>query len=229
MSLYDPPSDPEYVAHACPGCDGAMKKDLVGEWICANRRCQSSTAYDFIFDAHETAKEWARDLLNKNPAAWVILDTETTGLDNKAQIVQVAIINGAGDVLMDNVLVKPTISIPKNASGIHGVTDDAVKAAPNFIDVWLEIHKHLQGKHLVIYNAEYDLRVLRQSAEAQCHTIEFPNSSGSCAMNMYAEYVGDWNEYHGSFRWQRLPGGDHTALGDCQATLDLILQMANDD
>jgi DNA polymerase-3 subunit epsilon len=205
-----------------------MKKDLVGEWICANRRCKDSTAYDFIFDARETAKEWARDLLKKNPADWVILDTETTGLGDKDQVVQVAVINGAGDVLMNNVLVKPTISIPVKASSIHGITDEVVKDAPNFVDVWLEIHKHMQGKQLVVYNADFDLRMLRQTAEAQSHTIEFPCSSWADAMSFYAEYVGDWNDYFGSFRWQRLPGGDHTALGDCQATLDLIRQMADD-
>jgi len=203
-----------------------MKRDLVDEWICVNRRCKYSTAYDFIFDAHETAKEWARDLLKKNPADWVILDTETTGLGPTDQVCQVAIINGAGDVLMNNVLVKPTVHIPAVASGIHGITDETVKDAPNFIDVWLEIHKRMQGKRLVIYNADFDLRILRQSAETQKHTIEFPCSSWTCAMNAYGEYVGDWNGYHGNFRWQRLPGGDHTALGDCRAVLKLIQFMA---
>lgn len=227
LDRYDPPSDPFYNAHECKECDQPLEKErLTDEWICVNRRCKRSPQYDFIFDAHETASEWARDILKRNPADVVILDTETTGLSDKDQVVQVAMINGAGDVLMDNVLVKPTISIPNTASRIHGITDDAVKDARDFIEVWLDIHKHLQGKYLVIYNADFDLRMLRQSAEAQSHAIEFPCSSWTCAMNTYAEFVGDWNDYYSSFRWQRLPGGNHTALGDCLATLEIIKQMA---
>jgi DNA polymerase-3 subunit epsilon len=226
MSLYDPPSDPEYIAHACRNCDQAMEKDLIGEWICKNRRCQDSTAYDHIYDAHETAAEWARGLLKKDPADWVILDTETTGLSDTDEVVQVAMVNGAGDVLMDNVLIKPTISISRGASNIHGITDEVVKDASNFVDVWLEIHMHAQGKQLVIYNAQFDTRMLWQSAKAQSHTIALPCTVCHDAMGYYAEWVGEWNDYHGNFRWQRLPGGDHTALGDCLATLEIIKDMA---
>jgi hypothetical protein len=48
----------------------------------------------------------------------------------------------------------------------------------------------------------------------------------NCAMEQYAAWCGDYSEYHGNFRWQRLNGG-HRALGDCRATLDLIRGMAN--
>jgi DNA polymerase-3 subunit epsilon len=45
-------------------------------------------------------------------------------------------------------------------------------------------------------------------------------------MHWYAQFVGDWNEYHGNYKWQRLPGGDHSALGDCRATLAVLKEMA---
>jgi DNA polymerase-3 subunit epsilon len=181
---------------------------------------------DFISVAHQDAVNWARDLMQRDPNDWVILDTETTGLKNVDQIVQVAMINGAGDVLMDNVLVKPTIPIPPDASQIHGITDELVKDALPFAHVWFDISKNMQGKSLVIYNAEFDLRMLRQSAEAEDFGIKFLCASWSCAMEMYAAWVGDWNDYRGNFRWQKLPGGDHSALGDCKAVLRLIEKMA---
>ena len=49
----------------------------------------------------------------------------------------------------------------------------------------------------------------------------------TCAMLEYAKWVGDWDDYHCSFRWQKLQGGDHSSLGDCRATLDVIRKMAN--
>ena len=48
----------------------------------------------------------------------------------------------------------------------------------------------------------------------------------SIEMLNLAEWVGEWNDYRGSFRWQKLQGGDHSALGDCIATLETIRKMA---
>jgi len=47
-----------------------------------------------------------------------------------------------------------------------------------------------------------------------------------CVMLGYAEYVGEWNEHHQSYRWQRLPSAGHRALDDCQATLRVLCEMA---
>ena len=41
-------------------------------------------------------------------------------------------------------------------------------------------------------------------------------------MLQYAQFVGQWNDQYGNYRWHKLRGGDVTALGDCLATLDLI-------
>lgn len=228
---FDPPSDPEGGVRVCKKCDQALEMErLSGEWVCINRRCQSSPRYDFIFDAHETAREWARDLLKLNPEELVILDSETTGLGSYDEVCQVAMIDGAGNVLIDNTLIKPTIHIPREARQVHGINDEMVKDAPRFTEIWGEIYKHMEGRVLVIYNADFDTRILRQSAKAVSDGLQigFPFKRMTCAMNAYSEYVGDWNDYYGNFRWQRLPGGDHTALGDCRAVLELIKDMAAD-
>ena len=78
---------------------------------------------ELIQTAHESAVAWARKLLARNPNTWTILDTETTGLDNKAQAVQVSVINGAGDVLLNNVLIQPTLAIPADAIAVHHITN----------------------------------------------------------------------------------------------------------
>ncbi len=48
-----------------------------------------------------------------------------------------------------------------------------------------------------------------------------------CAMVAYAQYVGEMNHKGTGYKWHKLRGGDHTALGDCRATLGLIRRMAN--
>lgn len=39
-------------------------------------------------------------------------------------------------------------------------------------------------------------------------------------MLRYAAYVGAWKGARHGYRWHKLGGGDHTALGDCRAIVD---------
>ena len=184
---------------------------------------------EFFLRARQQAVSWARDLLKRDPATWVILDTETTGLGTDAQIIQIGVLDGMGNVLLDNVLVKPTKPIPADATAVHHITNAMVRDAPSFTDVMPHLHKVVEGKLLVIYNAQYDMRLLVQSGKAHNFGIQLGIEGFTCAMLQYAEWVGEWNDYRGSFRWQKLQGGDHSALGDCRATLDVIRQMAESD
>jgi len=45
-------------------------------------------------------------------------------------------------------------------------------------------------------------------------------------MRQFARFVGEPSKRVGGYRPQKLPGGDHTALGDVLATLRLIKVMA---
>ena len=45
------------------------------------------------------------------------------------------------------------------------------------------------------------------------------------AMEPYAAFVGQWHEYWGNYTWQPLLG-DHQAIGDCRACLELLQAMA---
>ena len=179
-----------------------------------------------ILKAHANATTWARFLLARDPNSWVILDTETTGLGPQAEVVQIGVINGRGDVLMDNVLVRPKGGIEPDATRIHHITEEMVANAPSFLEVSPRLRDIVRNKLLVIYNADYDLRLLAQSAQAHNAMPYLPYGGYDCVMLRYAEWVGEWNDYHNSFRWQKLAGGDHSALGDCIATLAVIEKMA---
>lgn len=78
--------------------------------------------------------------------------------------------------------------------------------------------KHLTGKLVLIYNAAFDQPIIERQFGIEIET--------ACVMMMYSEFVGDWSDYWGNYRWQRLPGGDHSAIGDCRATLRIIREMA---
>lgn len=173
-------------------------------------------------------------------AAWLasnalILDTETTGLDGDAEVIELAVIDCTGQALIDT-LVRPCRPIPGEASAIHGITDQMVAAAPGWADVRGQLLDLLaSGRHLVIYNASYDLRLIRQSDAL--HGLETPALAAHCAMLTYAEHWGDIDERRGGYRWQRLgnaaaqqgveiQGTAHRALADCLTTLGILRAMA---
>lgn len=179
----------------------------------------------------QEASEWAR-AVSADPAA-VILDTETTGLEG--QIIEVSIIKVDGTVLLDT-LIRPLPSwlaregsplIPASETAIHGIDDEAVKDAPGFAEVYPEIKRILEAaSRVVIYNEEFDRG--RLSSDCRLHKLPNLEFKGECAMLWYAAWYGEWSEYRGSFKWQRLTGG-HRALGDCLACLERIKRMAGSE
>lgn len=177
------------------------------------------------------AVEWARNLVGRQD--WCILDSETTGLSIWSEVIQLAIIDPSGQVLLDT-LVKPVREIESGAQRVHGITSERLYGAPGFAEVYPRMCAVVQGKTVVVYNANFDLDMLYQSMHLamgidrprDATPLAFGAAAWECAMLQYAAYVGDWSDYHGNYRYQKLPGGDHSALGDARATLRLLQRMA---
>ena len=166
---------------------------------------------------------------------FVVLDTETTGLDG--EVCQIAVVDYHGNALV-NTLVKPSESIPPAATAVHGIRDEDVAGALGWPEVLPMLMKVLRGRNVVVYNATYDRRMMHHSAErAGLPKVNWKAfSEWWCAMEAFAEIYGDWNDYHGNYRWQKLATaahyygisveGAHNALTDCRITLAVVKAMA---
>ena len=156
----------------------------------------------------------------------MILDTETTGLGNADAIIQLAVIDVDGNVLF-NQNIKPTRRkrISAEARSKHGLTMEMLSGCPTFSELKKPLKAAIGRKRIITYNSEFDMRIYRQTWQLAGGFL--PKCDWECAMLMYARFVGEWNEYHGNYRWQKLEEGDHTAVGDCLATLDIIRTMAS--
>lgn len=217
------------------------KLDLLKIWIAATglpsdddtQEVQHVTAAPLVDDGDRSLQAFKRMIQR---GEYVILDTETTGLE-RGEICQIAVIDHTGNVLLDT-LVKPVGRIPADASRIHHLYDADVASAPHWEEVSAKLLPILTGKDVVIYNAVYDRKMMHQSAEAAgLPKVEWKERARFwCAMEAFAEVYGDWNEYRRSYRWQKLvtaaayynlpTDNAHTALGDCLMTLAVCKRMA---
>ena len=137
--------------------------------------------------------------LNKKP---IYLDTETTGLKDFDQIVEICLLDHDGSIAFQS-LVKPTVKIPLDAARVHHITDALVSTAPTWPEVWPHVEAILTTRRIAIYNAEYDLRLMRQSHRA-CGLVWSTSVNHFCLMKLYAQFRGDWNSRTGNYRWHSL-------------------------
>lgn len=191
----------------------------------------------------ETNFSALRDEAKKTALRWLdsdnvlVIDTETTGLDNDAEIVEISVLNLDGAVVFDS-LVKPKNQIPAGASAIHGITNEDVKNAPTFADIAEQIQDIFRDHLVLIYNAPYDLRLLRQSSKLSGIDDAWVDGlNADCVMMLYSRFDGEVR-YNGELRWHKLTSAStrfgyvseaaHRAKADCLMTIAVIEGVAND-
>ncbi|MEJ5201997.1 MAG: 3'-5' exonuclease [Anaerolineales bacterium] len=179
----------------------------------------------------EQAIQKARQILRQNP---IYLDTETTGLGINDEIVEIALMDDNENILYQS-FVRPTQSIPLSTTAIHGITDEMVRNAPSWQKVWTEIRNITQNRLIAIYNADFDLRMMKQSM-ARYRLPWSQNFSTECIMKLYAAYNGEWDSRRMSYRFISLEQAGrqcgillpnaHRALADVKLARALLHYIA---
>src|SRR5215212_483865 len=162
--------------------------------------------------SREDAIRWARSLLSRGE--FVVLDSEPTGLGNPIDFVEVGVLSSEGEPLFHS-LIEPSCRIDPRAARVHGHTAESLTGERRFFEVYPDLLDVVWAKRVVVYNASYDRRVWnaavgRLGARA---ALAGELASWECAMRAFAAYVGERSR-RGGYKNQKLPGGDHTALGD---------------
>ena len=92
----------------------------------------------------------------------VVLDTETTGLSVKEghRIVEIGCIE-LNDLIPTkknfHCYINPERKVSEKALEVHGYTDEFLSDKKKFIEIADEFLKFIEGKRLIIHNAEFDL------------------------------------------------------------------------
>jgi len=183
--------------------------------------------------AHPKVIQRARAVLELQP---VFLDTETTGTGQIDRIIQVGIVNAQGETLFES-LVNPGMLIPSESSAVNGITNEMVLNAPVWTQIWPDVEAVLKGRVIGIYNADFDLRLLRQTNKAYALPMSIETNQAFCVMKLFAAFYGEWNARNNGFRSQKLEfagkflkipiPNSHDAIDDARLTAALTWAIAD--
>ena len=156
----------------------------------------------------------------------VVFDVETTGLDcGVDEIIQFSAIDENENILLST-YVKPehTVSWP-DAQRINGITPEMAADAPLFKEIREKVqHIFDEAEELIAYNGIFDIGFL-QAAGIQ---FDFTRQYLYDVMLEFAPVYGEWSDYHGDYKWQKLITcaayygygfNAHDSLEDVKATL----------
>jgi DNA polymerase-3 subunit epsilon len=178
---------------------------------------------------------WASSYVS-SPANWAILDTETTGISEDDEVIELALVSPTGSILFSSLIQPQNMERCDLATHIHGISREMLVMAPTLPQMWpvLQLVLSLYPR-ILVYNATFDSRLLRQTGAR--YGLVLPAVSWDCVMLRYAEYHGAWNSYHHSYIWQKLQvaadrlgvvvdGSYHRATADALVTLGVLRALA---
>lgn len=167
--------------------------------------------------------QWARQMLE----VAFVCDSETTGLSETAEAVELSIVRAKDRAVIFNSLLRASQPCEKGAADVHGITPDQIARAPRPVDVWPEIQAAVNGKIVIAYNAKFDERILKSTAAI--HRLDPLVCTWECLMLRTMSALGI--KARGYALWKAcahfgVQPGAHRALGDCIAALDVLSALA---
>jgi DNA polymerase-3 subunit epsilon len=178
------------------------------------------------------ATVWAKELLSLPNV--VTLDTETTGFGQDDEIIEIAL----WDIHQQRSYVtlvqcqQPTI--PAGAEKKHHISKSMLQGAPTWPQIWPKLMSYLSKREIVIYNADFDVRMLQQTA--QRYQLPLPALHVHCLMKHYSAYVGQPSSHAEGYRFLSLAAAcahfqvenpsAHRALADAQASAEVLKKLA---
>jgi len=149
-----------------------------------------------ISSARQQAVQEALRILQQNP---IYLDTETTGLGLDDEIIEIALLDDNENILFQS-FVRPSQPIPPGTTAIHGITNDMVQNAPPWPIVWQNVRNIVRDRSIAIYNADFDIRMMKQSMTRYRQPWK-ETLSTVCIMRLYAAYRGEWDSRRMTYRF----------------------------
>ena len=126
----------------------------------------------------------------------LFFDTETTGGGREDQIIEIAFCDSDRNLIIDTLIYTDRPSSP-GAFKVHGIHPHELLGKPTFINIQPAIVQLLKGRTLYAYNANFDIRMMRQSG----HKLWMQQVDVKCLCKQFANFIGQYSPYFKSNRY----------------------------
>jgi DNA polymerase III epsilon subunit family exonuclease len=165
--------------------------------------------------------------LEKMPEEFVMLDIETTGLDeNYDRILEIGIVHYKNGKKLDsyNQLINPDTFIPDEITRINGITNEMVIDKPRIYEVIDEVYNRIKGKIVAGYNVEFDLKFLGVALERSNKKIDVVEAFD--VLDLVKQTVGYKETPNRKLdtikKYFGIESTGHRALSDCESTFEVM-------
>lgn len=158
---------------------------------------------------------------------YVICDIEATGLDQDAEIIEIALLTFSDGKIVDiyETLINPLRSVPAYISNLTSIGNRALQEAPKFYEVADAIRMRLEGAIFVSHNTEFDLGILKKKYLEMGQELSLKNF---CTLKVAQQEIPGLASYNldALCRFFNIKITDrHRAIGDAKATLELFKEL----
>lgn len=177
--------------------------------------------------------ERTRQILARNP---VFIDTETTGFSSEDVVIEIGVVDLQGNTLFES-LLKPVIPIPPDSIAVHGITEAMVANSPSWKDTWEQLQPVLAGRMVGMYNADFDLRMIKQTHARYWLDWTLADNYFFCVMKLYAAFYGKMSNRGRGYQLHKLEAAgsacsiplsnSHRATDDALLTAALFRYIAS--
>lgn len=158
----------------------------------------------------------------------ISIDTETTGVDiSKDRIVEIACIKFDGtNTTQKCTRVNPGIPIPKEATEIHGITDDDVRDKPTFKQLSRSILQFIDNSTILTYHGNaFDLPLLYTEFHRAGIEWDYSKCTFIDACTIFKRQEPRDLTAAMKFYLNQVPSGAHSALADATDTLKVFAEQ----
>jgi DNA polymerase-3 subunit epsilon len=161
-----------------------------------------------------------------------VLDTETTGLTARDEVLEIAIVDSNKQILFHSYVRPVRMTEWPKSQALHGITPTYIFSGnfPTLEEIKPQLLELLSGQQVVIYNSAYDLQYLPE--------VQSVAASVECCQKAFSKKYGEYSKYYGGYKWQGLQtaaayvlhtweGKAHSAVADCLATVAVWEYLTN--
>ncbi|NRA19968.1 MAG: hypothetical protein HRU05_05760 [Oceanospirillaceae bacterium] len=125
----------------------------------------------------------------------IYLSIKTTGSDQFSQVIEIAILDTDQSVLFHS-QIKPSIEIDADVERSQGINASALQDRPSWPQVLDRIIPLMRQRNVIMFNALYQTRVLKQSCLAYNLSLDWLDGLAvNCSMYLAANAYGTNNRY----------------------------------